>query len=278
MATLIYDLMGTPVDLSLITSDIIVQIIVVVVLAYILVSAVTFLLSHLAERLPYFQIQIKMIIPFVKIIIYVAALYGIASVISSPYANINELFAFILLFGVILVFGIRDLFSNIVGSTVIMLEKPFQIGDMVTFGEHYGEVIDINLRSTRLITPDRSEVSIPNLNIFNEPVMSGNSGKLVMMVVTDLYIDSRCDEEKALRIARDVAVTSKYAIVSKTYPCTVHLNDFPFYRGIRVRVYVNDIRNEFELKTEITWRSWVEFRKQKIHPPKPQVVVSAGRK
>jgi small-conductance mechanosensitive channel len=265
MANLITDLIGTPVDLSLITSDILVQILVVVVVAYLVVRILTILLWYLAERLPYHRILIKTLIPFVKIIVYIAALYGIAIVISSPYANINELLAFILLFGVILAFGIKDLFSNIVGSTVIMLEKPFQIGDMVTFGDHYGEVTDINLRSTRLVTPERSVVSIPNLMIFNEPVTSSNSGNLVMMVITDLYIDTGSDEEKALRIARDVAVTSQYAIVSKKYPCTVRLDDYPFYRRIRVRVYVNEISYEFEMKTDITRRAWAE------------VVVSAGK-
>jgi small-conductance mechanosensitive channel len=274
MANLISDLIGTPVDLSLITSDIIVQIILIVAVAFIVVSVAGFLLGRLADRMPYYRIQIKVLIPFVKIIIYVLALYGIAAAISSPYANINELLAFILLFGVILAFGVKDLFSNIIGSTVIMLEKPFQIGDMVTIGGHYGEVIDINMRSTRLVTPDRSEVSVPNLIIFSEPVTSSNAGNLVMMVVTDLHIDSRCDAEKAIRIARDVAVSSKYAIVSKEYPCLVFLNDLPFYRRIRVKAYVNDIRYEFEFRSEITRRAWAGFRSLAISPPQPQVVVS----
>lgn len=56
----------------------------------------------------------------------------------------------------------KDLFADIIGGIVITLEKPSQVGDKITMGEYYGEVVDIGLRATKFITPDDTLVSEPN--------------------------------------------------------------------------------------------------------------------
>jgi small-conductance mechanosensitive channel len=263
-----------PLPLTTITSSVILYAILVIVIAYLAAWVINRLLSHLAQRTPSHRIQITMTIPFAKIIIYSLALYIIATAIVKP--DVAELVAFFGLFGAILAFGVKDLFSDIVGGLIIMLEKPFQIGDKIAFGQYYGEVTDIGLRSTRLLTPDESLVTVPNFTIFNQPVSSSNAGKMVMLVVTDLHIDPRCDSRTAMRIAREAAVTSKFGIVSPSYPCQVLLLDNPFYRTVRVKAYVNDVRSEFTFKSDITLRAWEEYYRQGVSPPRPGIVVPKG--
>lgn len=263
-----------PIPLTSITSSVIAYVVIVLIIAYIMAWGVSRLLSYLAQQTRSRRIQIKMVIPFVKIVIYTLALYIIATAIIKP--EVAELVAFFGLFGAILAFGVKDLFTDIVGGLVIMLEKPFQIGDKITFGQHYGEVMDIGLRSTRLLTPDESLVTVPNFSIFNQPVSSSNAGEMVMMVVTDLYIDGRCDGEFAMQIAREAAVTSKFGSISETRPCTVLLLDSPFFRTVRVKAYVNDIRHEFVFKSDITRRAWEAYRREGINPPKASMIDSAA--
>jgi small-conductance mechanosensitive channel len=263
-----------PLPLTTITSSVILYAILVIVIAYLAAWVINRLLSYLAQRTPSHRIQITMTIPFAKIIIYSLALYIIATAIVKP--DVAELVAFFGLFGAILAFGVKDLFSDIVGGLIIMLEKPFQIGDKIAFGQYYGEVTDIGLRSTRLLTPDESLVTVPNFTIFNQPVSSSNAGKMVMLVVTDLHIDPRCDSRTAMRIAREAAVTSKFGIVSPSYPCQVLLLDNPFYRTVRVKAYVNDVRSEFTFKSDITLRAWEEYYRQGVSPPRPWIVVPKG--
>jgi len=154
-----------------------------------------------------------------------------------------------------------------VGGIVIIFEKPYQIGDKVTIGDKYGEVKDIGIRSTRIQTPADELVSVPNISIFNQPVTSGNAGDLAMMVMIDLFIHPDSDAEKAMKILKEALVTSKYVIISKKYHYTVLLEDFPFYKRVRAKGYVNDLRLEFEFKSEVTRRSWAEFKKAGIQPP-----------
>ncbi|MCK9579819.1 MAG: mechanosensitive ion channel family protein [Methanoregula sp.] len=248
-----------------IDTPLILNIISVIILAYILTYILSYILIHFADRISWYRPSLTMVIPLLKLLIYsVAFYYIITSVIE---LSLTQMIAFSGLFGAAIGFGLKDLFADIVGGIVIILEKPYQIGDKVTIGDKYGEVKNIGIRSTRLQSPSDEMVSVPNFTLFSQPVSSGNAGDLAMMVVIDLFVHPDSDEERAMKILRESLVTSKYVIISKKYPYTVLLEDFPFYKRIRAKGYVNDLRLEFEFKSEVTRRAWVEFRKSGIRPP-----------
>jgi MscS family membrane protein len=56
----------------------------------------------------------------------------------------------------------RDSLANLLGSMLIMIEKPFRVGHLVTVSGTQGTVEDVGFRSTRIRTADNSLVSIPN--------------------------------------------------------------------------------------------------------------------
>jgi small-conductance mechanosensitive channel len=235
-------------------------------LAYLLVIITSFLLKKISERAGHYRITVTMITPILKIVIYASAIFFILKAIIEP--SLTQLVAFSGLFGAALGLGLKDIFADIIGGIVIAFERPYQIGDKVTIGDHYGEVIDIGLRSTRLQTPDDSLVSVPNYLIFSQASSSSNAGKTEMMVVIDVFINPESDAGLAMNILKDAIVTSKYVYISPSRPYTVLLEDFPFYKRIRAKAYVNDLRSEFEFKSEVTRRAWMEFTRQGITSPK----------
>jgi len=251
--------------LKTIDAGVVLNIIFVIIIAYILTYLLSFLLFHISERISWYRTSLTMIIPLLKLLIYSVAFYYI--IISVIELSITQMIAFSGLFGAAIGFGLKDLFGDIVGGVVIIFEKPYQIGDKVTIGDKYGEVKDIGIRSTRIQTPADEQVSIPNFSIFNQPVTSGNAGDLAMMIVIDLFIHPDSDADKAMKILKEALVTSKYVIITKKYPYTILIEDFPFYKRIRAKGYVNDLRLEFEFKSEVTRRSWAEFKKAGIRSP-----------
>ena len=181
--------------------------------------------------------------------------------------SLTQLVTFSGLFGAAIGFGMKDLFADIVGGIVIIFERPYQIGDTMSIGDKYGEVKDIGIRYNRLQMAADEQVSVPNVSIFSQSVSSGNAGDLAMMIVMDFYIHSDSDAEKAMKILREALVTSKYLIISKRYTYTVLFEDLPYYKCVRAKGYVNDLRFELEFKLEVTRRAWAEFRKSGILPP-----------
>lgn len=58
--------------------------------------------------------------------------------------------------------GAQKTFENLLGGISILSDRALQIGDVCKIGDQTGVVEDIGLRSTKIRTPDRTLVSIPN--------------------------------------------------------------------------------------------------------------------
>lgn len=249
----------------------IVTMFLVLAAAYVLGRVITTLLSKLSEKMSRSsRIKVKMIIPAVKFGIYILAFYYILRKIFIIFGP--ELLLLTGLLGAAIGFGVKDLFADIAGGLVITFEKPYQIGDKISIGAYYGEVVDIGLRATKLVTPDDNIVTAPNSLIFNEAIASGNYGASEMMVVIDLYIASESDVETAMRLLREAVVSSKYVYISKKSPVTLLHKALPFYTRLRAKAYVNDLRDEFKFESDVHTRAWTEFQKNGIRAPQLHVL------
>jgi len=238
--------------------------ILLIIGAWVLVWALTKVLTFLSEKVGGKRIMIKMIIPLIKLLIWIAVIFLVITSIVD-FSSVN-LLAFSGLLGAALGFGLKDVVGDFVGGIAIIIEQPFKVGDKIYFGDTYGEVKDIGLRATRIITPDDTEYSIPNYKVFTDSVGSSNSGKMEMMIVVDLFVHPGADTEKGVGIVREAIISSPYVIV-KEHLSTVLVTDMPYARRIRAKMYVLDLRDEFECASDITRRSWTAFEKEGIRPP-----------
>ncbi len=77
--------------------------------------------------------------------------------------NVTGLVASAGIMGLALSFAAQDTLANLFAGVAIMIDRPYQIGDFIILdsGER-GQVTNIGLRSTRLLTRDDVEVTIPN--------------------------------------------------------------------------------------------------------------------
>ena len=64
--------------------------------------------------------------------------------------------------GIAIAFAAQKTLENLFGGVSILGDDVIRIGDTCRFGDRVGTVEDISLRSTRIRTPDRTELSIPN--------------------------------------------------------------------------------------------------------------------
>jgi moderate conductance mechanosensitive channel len=248
-----------------------ISMILIFLAAYVLGRIVTSILSKVSEKMSRDgRVKVKMIIPAVKFGIYFIAFYYILREIFKIFGP--ELFLLSGLVGAAIGFGIKDLFADFIGGIVIIFEKPYQVGDKIAIGDYYGEVTDIGLRETRLVTPDDNTVTAPNSLILDETVASGNYGSPEMMVVTDLFIASESDVKTAMRILRETVVSSKYVYISKRNPITMLHKSLPFYTRLRAKAYVNDLRYEFEFESDVHTRAWIEFKNKGIKAPQLHVL------
>ena len=166
-------------------------------------------------------------------------------------------------------FAMKDLVSSLVSGVMIMFDRPFQVGDRVTFGGQYGDILSIGLRSVKLRTLDDSMVTIPNSMFLNEVTSCGNYGVLNMQIVMDFLIGVDQDAARAQAIVREAGVTSRYVYLPNPLDVLVTQVAVGDYLALRVRLkaYVLDTKYEKAFETDVTLRVLDAFREAAIQPP-----------
>ncbi|PKM21649.1 MAG: mechanosensitive ion channel protein [Gammaproteobacteria bacterium HGW-Gammaproteobacteria-14] len=166
-------------------------------------------------------------------------------------------------------FALKDIAASLVAGILLLFDRPFRVGDRVSFGDTYGEIVSIGLRTVRLITLDDNLVTIPNSRFITDVVASGNAGELDMMVVTDFHISPDEDIEAARKLIEEVVVTSRYAYLKK--PVTFAIMEVEFARTLAIRLrtnaYVLDVRYEKAFQSDVVMRVTKLFQQHNIARP-----------
>lgn len=97
-----------------------------------------------------------------KVLVIILGVATCAQIVGFP---IGSIVAGAGLVGLTISLAAQESASNLFSGIVILLDKPFSIGDWITVGNVEGEVIDINFRSTRIRSIDHSVVIITNSQI-----------------------------------------------------------------------------------------------------------------
>ncbi|MEO6592415.1 MAG: mechanosensitive ion channel family protein [Gemmatimonadaceae bacterium] len=72
--------------------------------------------------------------------------------------------------GIAIGFAFKDIFENFLSGILILLTRPFRIGDQIIYDRYEGTVEDIHMRATWLRTSDGRRVVIPNSALFTNSV------------------------------------------------------------------------------------------------------------
>lgn len=233
---------------------------------YFLNKYLSLILDSLSEKLTNYRLFIKRLVPISRIFIWSFAIYiVIAGVITPPLETIITIAASV---GIAVGFASQDILKNIFGGIMIILDRPFQVGDKIRVGEHYGEVITIGLRSSRVVTPDDSIVSIPNAELMNKAVSNSNSSELDCQVVAEIYLPASTDVMKAKQIAFRAVYSSSYTYLNKPVEVIVlnEINNRFFLMKMRVKAYVVDIRYEFLFMSDVTELILKELNREGLIP------------
>ncbi len=100
--------------------------------------------------------------------------------------------------------ALQDALSNLIGGFTLLHTKPFSIGDYVEIDGQAGTVMQVGLTYTRLLTPDRKTVSIPNSAVDSAQIVNYTVDGIrrIDIAVTASY-DS--DPEQVLAVLKQAA-------------------------------------------------------------------------
>ena len=97
---------------------------------------------------------------------------AVVMVLSNLGISVTSLIAAFSVVGVAFSLAIQGFLSNVFGGFQIITNKPFKAGDYVEAGGAAGTVREVGLFYTKLETPDKKLVQIPNNNIANDNIIN----------------------------------------------------------------------------------------------------------
>ncbi len=241
--------------------------VIFLIIGYLGIRFISFILESIAEKTTKYRITIKGLVPIVKILGWVFVLFIIiAGIIQPPISTVIAVTASI---AIAVGFAAQDILKNVFGGIMILIDRPFQVGDKIEAGNYYGEVVEIGLRSIRLVTPDDSLVSVPCGELMTQSVSNANVGELNCQVVAEIYLPITVDTERVRQIAIEAAQVSKYIYLNK--PIVVlffnEVKERRSYLKMRLKAYVADIRYEFTFKSDMTELVMKTLLQEKIISP-----------
>jgi small-conductance mechanosensitive channel len=159
---------------------------------------------------------------------------AIACVVAGPYLPGfgSPAFQGISLFvGALLTLGSSSAVSNVISGIILIYTRAFQLNDFICIGETIGNVNEKSLFVTRILTPKKEVVTIPNLSVLNSNVINysaicrESNGQLVLHTTITLGYDVPWRQVHEVLMAA-AAATEDILSVPQPFVLQTGLNDF----------------------------------------------------
>jgi small conductance mechanosensitive channel len=118
-------------------------------------------------------------------------------------------------------FALQGPLSNYAAGATLIFTKPFKVGDILEVGQEMGQVIDMTLARTIMVTLDGTKIIIPNKKIIGEIMHNYSEHKKLDLKVGISY---RSDVDKAISLVKEV-VSKDMRIVARPAP-KIGISDF----------------------------------------------------
>jgi len=177
-------------------------------------------LDHVQEIAVSRNMGVAAFMPWIKkTLITLFVIFGALMVVQSLGFDVKALLAGLGIGGLAFALAAQDTIANLFGSIVVAIDQPFKLGEAVKIGANEGVVEDIGLRSTKLRTPGRNLIVIPNKTVAAEAIINNSrfTGRRVEQVFGLTY-DANAGQLEAI-VAEIRAIITREGEVD---PASVH--------------------------------------------------------
>lgn len=140
----------------------------VTVIGFILIKYVMKALRKLKGFEKLDQTMTRFVLNFIKWLLYVMLIIGVINILGVPMAQVIAVLASA---GVAVGLALQGALSNLAGGILLMVLRPFNVGDYVDAAGASGFVQSINLFYTVILSIDNKRITVPNGSLMNANVV-----------------------------------------------------------------------------------------------------------
>ena len=101
--------------------------------------------------------------------------------------------------------------ANFAGGVLLLVFKPFKVGDLIESGGQTGHVLEIQIFNTILLTPENKTVILANGGVSNGTIINYSKHGNLRVDIT-IAISPACDIEKAKRVALETMAANQFVL------------------------------------------------------------------
>jgi MscS family membrane protein len=187
--------------------------------------------------------------------------------------NVSSLLVFLGGSSIAVALAAQDTLSNIIAGFVIMIDRPFRVGDRIKLpsGE-VGDVFEIGLRSTKILDFDNNMIINPNGELVKTKLVNYSYPENHIRVVVDVGVAYGTDLSRAKQIIVELAKKHPNILeVPGPEAFTTALGDSAV--NIQLVGRTDDFRKRFRTETDLREQIYSAFNRENIDIPFPQRVV-----
>jgi len=147
---------------------------------------------------------------------WVILIFGLIAVLEQLGVKTTSILAMIGAASLAVGLALQGSLSNVAASVMILILRPYRIGDFVEINGKMGTVRGLDLFGTRLADPDNLEIFMPNSKVFGEMIINYSSPSNRRMEL-NFRLDYDDDVDQALAALRDCVAADK-RILAKPEP------------------------------------------------------------
>lgn len=190
--------------------------VVVFVIFYLIASVGRRIIAYTAPRV---KADSGAVLLLSRVYYYGILLFGILTALPLTGLNVSALIAGLGLTGFALGFALKDVLSNLISGIMLLIYRPFHIGDQISMGPHQGIITMIRMRDTVVESYDGRTIVIPNTKLITEVVINERAESLLRGSV-EMQIPASANLSEAREIFRRVLKTNA-AITGRTEPLVI---------------------------------------------------------
>ncbi len=177
--------------------------------------------------------------------------------------------------GLALSFAAKDTLSNLIAGFLVILDRPFQVGDRIEIWSAprntatWGDVMEIGLRATKIKTTDNLVVVIPNAEIMQRDIINYTASGDDIRLRVPIGIGYGADVEKAKQLVLEVADGIE-GVMEEPAPVVIIRRFGNSSVDLEARVWVRNARKRRDVEDQLTDGVKIAFDRAGIEIPYPK--------
>lgn len=204
------------------------------------------------------------------IVRYLAVLIGLFVILQTLGIDLSSVTILAGALGIGIGFGLQNVTNNFVSGLIILFERPIKVGDRIEVGEINGDVTQISMRATTIVTNDNISIIVPNSEFISSTVINWSHSDRNIRFNIPVGVSYNSDPEKVKNVLLEV-VNANPGVLKEPKPDVLFDEYDDSSINFNLRVWTNEyINRPGLLKSQLYFEIFKRFKEEKIEIPFPQ--------